>query len=687
MFGWGEGIGSAEKKVAPIQLNLAKDSHPPGNISVLGSREISEQPGALRSPLVIPTTTTHVAETGISSSPQVATFGWSSLDNSQSMVESHSSSSSTPVKGEDKPPTTPYRASFYGTPSRMSSQAVTPSKSASHSPIGSSHSSKLPHSLAATRPSSPSPQGIPGPMKGTEITPIAPTLMDGSFSATPTVSKLVERSAPAPMPEPMTTSVLSPNFDEWGTFENMATTVKLPSTTEANCNFEEWVEDLAEANPKSSRTVSMQNQTPTPSEHFKTSKTEEPEISLNKDNWGALEVLLPTPKTRTSDTSPEKSAAHTPTEPEQNPSSGGQNTDNLDSMAFFAGPLVSKPSLSEELSVQPSAHGPIASELKSVGSASSEVQKADAWSSFDAFENSLAPKPLVSTLSITRVPADLNLRSLEVAGPKVQGTGNWGSFEAFEPALTPSPTIPNQLLGKPPTYNPQAKSGSIEKHVPKAQNIDDWGSFGASDAPQSKETSNLHLSTPVILNGTGSTHTTSPIPPPIQSSSAVNDDDDDWGEMVQSPEIPNTGGPFSTVLQPTTSSQNNAIHRAISPAPLQSTQPQTQTLKPNIASTASMFDFSNPEKLPAPQKSDNTIPSNNGGSDTWDLSFFDGPVPSTTTPVNASAQPSTNRVSQDLWDAPPPVVTSRRENAKEMEENSVVNQIVEGLPDLSYMLS
>ncbi|KAI5839589.1 hypothetical protein DFP73DRAFT_518632 [Morchella snyderi] len=576
MFGWGEGVEPVEKKTLPVRWNTV-NTHSRHSSLVVGK---TTGQGLTKPPFDISTTKTSPPESQTApSSPLVASFGWNSFDNSQPIIESQPNSSSNSVKGDEKLPSTPYRASFQSTPSRMSSQPVTPSRSVvSHSPVASNHSSKPSHSLATTRPSSPSPQSTQRTVEATATTPIVPASMDSLFSSNSGVSMSGEQPKSTSVPVPST------SFDEWGAFENIATTVKLPSNIEANCNF---------------------------------------------DEWGAFE-----------------------------------NTNK-------------------------------AAESKPSGSVSGQGRTSSL---------SMSTKSSAPPLGLAHVSDEPSSKATEASGPKTSGTDNWG-FDAFESTLTPKPKVPSQLLGNPPTYAIHNRTSSVGKTQPKTLKVDPWGSFDAfevskpSEVSKSKATNSLPRLEP-RSSGSGRITTASHIIPAI-SKLAINDDDDDdddWGEMVQSPVVPKGSSPFSNALP----SPLNPSLRTISPAPFQNaqTQPKASTV-PSAQSTASMFDFSSFEKSSAPQKksSNNTASNGNGGNDTWDLSFFDGSVSTTAaTPVNVSAPaPFSNQAttttttttttgSTDLWDAPPPSVTGRRENAKEAEESRLVYGVVDGLPDLSYML-
>lgn len=669
MFGWGEGVESAEKKATPTQLNLGKpNSSGQSSIDVFGSVQ-----GAMKSPFSISTTVTRPVESGVTPSPQTASFGWGSTDTAQPVVGSHPSSSAASTKGEDKPPSTPSRASFYGTPgpSRMSSQPVTPSRSTKpHSPISSNHSRQVSHSLALTQPSSPSQQSIKPSAGLVETISIPPTRTDSPFSSTPAASRstLVSDATAASAP--------ASGFDEWGAFEHMATTVKTPSTKEANCDFNEWgaLGDIAKVvDVKPASEGSTQNQIS--GLPVKASGMEENAIGSKEDEWSAFEE---SGATSSFGGSSKRSSIHAPAGLEQRPGPKGR-TDDWGSLAISKSPLTVKasiPGLPLDMSSTKDLH------IKPVERPSSNVQQTDDWGSFDAFESSLTPNLPISDLPSTNVVKESEPISIEAVGSKAQSIDNWGSFEAFESVLTPKPSVSNQSL-KMASIQSSTRSYIKPASRPSSgdQKVDNWGSFDAFERSQPKAASNFNFNLPAlsISNGATTKSTIRPAPPLVVSTTTTieDDDDDDWGEMVQSPQIPNGGSSFGTVLQPT----SPFTPRTLSPVPPQFMQPQPQP----AASTMPMYDFSSFEtKTSVPDTTSKSA--NGGGTATWDLSFFDGLGSANKDPVNVSTPSPANQPSHDLWDAPAPTVTGRRLNKKELEEDAAVNKIVEGLPDLGYML-
>lgn len=669
MFGWGWGEG-IEPKAAPAPLNLLKGNN--SDRSGIDSLGLGGQ-GAEKSPSVISTTMVLPAESGVAlSSPQMTGFGWSSFNNTQPTMESsrpgsnlaHSRtpSHSLAAVGEDKPPSTYSRASSNETrdPSGILSQPVTPGRSTkSDSPISSNHSRQPSHtpSLAPTQPSSP--RSIRRSTEVVETTLITETRTDNILPSTRVVSKSVDQA-----PEKTSASASSMDFDEWHAFENMTTTVKLPSAKDANCDFDEWgafgdlakAEDPQTAGSKATSSVGAQAQIS--GLPIKISEKEKGVIGSKEDEWSAFEEAGAASKTASLDKSSARSSLQIPMKLEDEGKS-----DNGSCLAAFKDPLTFN-----SPSEQPLARA----QAKLTESSRLSAQKADDWGSFDAFEGALTSSPAVSTPLSTDIPQGSIAKSVVTPDLEVQPTDNWGSFEAFESALTPQPLISSQSP-RIPSIQPPKQSNVKPAGKPSSndQNNEAWGSFGILEKPRSKTAGNFSLPT---LSTSSNTVIKPSVPQVSPTPVVTEDDDDDWGEMVQSPQVPDAGSCFDSTLRPTSSTP-----RTLSPVHSQFMQP-SPLLQP--ASTMSMFDFSSFEtKTPAPERS--SKPANGGGTDTWDLSFFDSPVAANKTPVNVAAS---SQRGNDLWDAPAPAVVGRRMNAREAEEDRIVKGIVDGLPDLGFML-
>ncbi|KAH9215828.1 hypothetical protein DL95DRAFT_388141 [Leptodontidium sp. 2 PMI_412] len=195
------------------------------------------------------------------------------------------------------------------------------------------------------------------------------------------------------------------------------------------------------------------------------------------------------------------------------------------------------------------------------------------------------------------------------------------------------------------------------------------------------------------------------IPLPTLSMSTVMNDDDDWGEMVSTPATPTLPViPPSKGLRhkrsqsfggmPTNTSQG-ATSKGWMDGQAEASQRSTtsfdeiltpQTLVPSSSnpqgmSNADLFttpgDFKNPEQsLSAPP-------------DPWasaDFSFFEiTPAPS---PKLMSLPASKSAGSKSVkFDTPPPAAPRKNQKSREeLEHDRIVQSVVKGLPDLSYML-
>lgn len=666
MFGWGEGI---EQKTTPTPLNLLK-----GNTSGRSSIEslgLGGQ-GVEKSPSGISTTMTSPAESGVvPSSPQTTSFGWSSFGNTQPTVESsHPGSNLTHLRtlsrslaavGEDKlPPSS--RESSYDTrnPSGISSQPVTPGGSTkSDSPISGNHSRQPSHthSLAPTQPSSPRAIRISTEVVETTLIPEART--DGPSPSTSAVSNPVDHT-----PEKTSAPAPSTSFDEWHAFENMTTTVKLPSAKDANCNFE-WgslddltkAEDPKIADPKIAGPAGVQDQIPDLPVNIPGTEEESKE-----DEWGTFEEPGTASKTTSLNKSSARSSLQIPAKLEDE-----GKLDTVSALAAFEDPPIIINSLPSEQPLK-NTHS------KPTESFGSSAPKTDDWG-FDAFEGAMASSPAISVPIPMDISLELVAKSIEAPDPPAQITDNWGSLEAFESTLTPQLSISSRPSGIPIIQPPKQSNPDLaSKPGSEDSKETPWGSFSTPEKSRSKTTGNMNLPVLSVLSGPAIKHPALSVLPAPLASAVVEDDDDDWGEMVQSPQVPGAGSCFSSALRPTSSTP-----LAMSPALSQFTQP---TPPPQLLPTTPVYDFSSFEtKTLVPER--NSKPTNGGGVDTWDLSFFDGQAAATKAPVDV-ATPSQR--GNDLWDAPAPALVGRRMNAREAEEDGIVRGILDGLPDLSYML-
>jgi len=216
-------------------------------------------------------------------------------------------------------------------------------------------------------------------------------------------------------------------------------------------------------------------------------------------------------------------------------------------------------------------------------------------------------------------------------------------------------------------------------------------------------------------------HTSISIPKSLSSSSFTNDDDD-WGELISSPStnIPPVLPPLTKSLHKTTGSLGSAFLPAapipqLSCAPSQVVQPEqnggwashlTEGLAPEVpenmntmtTNTKNIFSqtgFTIPNKneigkafSPAAQIAHQPVSAAN--VDPWasaDFSFFEiGVVPvskQAAAPIPKSIPPRSVTFSTPAVASIPPQNQKSRE---ELEQDRIVQSVVKGLPDLSYML-
>jgi hypothetical protein len=194
--------------------------------------------------------------------------------------------------------------------------------------------------------------------------------------------------------------------------------------------------------------------------------------------------------------------------------------------------------------------------------------------------------------------------------------------------------------------------------------------------------------------------------------------DDDWGEMVASPVVASTPTlPVQKPVHETFQAADNILplDKAAVPASVGVDQNQPpigsvdQILIPTPVSTRTTsreaalgFAFDSGmlstkqelSPLPFPDSNITAAISQPGNSDPWssaDFSFFDS-APSTSAPAIVS-KPQTKPVAVSVppyaslnSKAPAPIASKSKRSKEEMEQDKIVEGILSGLPDLSYML-
>ncbi|CUS07853.1 unnamed protein product [Tuber aestivum] len=328
----------------------------------------------------------------------------------------------------------------------------------------------------------------------------------------------------------------------------------------------------------------------------------------------------------------------------------------------------------------------------------------DEWG---AFENP-APKEPAPVIGSESPPVVTSLKSIApVPIPSVQSPSESNKkLNSAQTALgAANTTIDRGDLGslsfRPPKS--QTPSNVSSSRAPKNENIDSpaWPELKGQKASRpgpvedSREGSNLSIppTSKKSVSGDGSFIST-PIngsasdsikkDPIIYNAQTQQDSDegDDWGEMVQCPVTPlGVFGPTEGLMVPAPASSQD-IASLIASAPPAPSIPQripaldsapvppsvpAQAIQPTSAPSAALWPGS------FGQKSGSNI------GDPWDLSFFEGhSTPNSGFPIPKDIpQPD----SQDLWDTP----TVVQGKAPESANDKAIREIVEGLPDLSYM--
>ncbi|KAG0636174.1 hypothetical protein HOY80DRAFT_1089855 [Tuber brumale] len=347
------------------------------------------------------------------------------------------------------------------------------------------------------------------------------------------------------------------------------------------------------------------------------------------------------------------------------PASGNSQSCNYDERGAFEGLAVSGSSSSAPNEVAPaigSQNPPVATNVKFAVPAPTL-----------AAQPSPEPAKRLNPAQTSLEPADTaidgwgDLESLSSQPPKFQTLSNISSSHA------PIDQNTNSLAWSESKDRKTSQSGLVEDSregsrlsIPPTPNMSDGGSFNSASINRSA--SDGIKKNPVISN--------------VQTQQDSGEDDD-WGEMVQSPIMPTGVFGFSEALRVPAPAPSQNITSLGASTPPTSLIPQpmpalglapapplapTQAIQPTsaLSTTLSSSDFG--------QKSESSI------GDSWDLSFFEeSPIPNSGFSIPKDIPES---ASQDLWDTP----AVGQGKAKESANDRAVREIVEGLPDLSYML-
>lgn len=273
--------------------------------------------------------------------------------------------------------------------------------------------------------------------------------------------------------------------------------------------------------------------------------------------------------------------------------------------------------------------------------------------------------PIQSSLESNRTPATAQIipKSASANTNDLSGLVS-SSVKASAPQI-PSDTLPSHVH-RQSGFGPAAKPYSRDQRI-------------AYNGPLVSSAADPRLSTPpaisaldgsgfssISLNGAIAT-SASERKPAITTIRIEEGDDDDWGEMVQSPtKLSGFSGAVAVVAD--SSSQDVAILRDSESALVLPPHHSPQRARPELGIALS------------PGGSGQRGPAFGAGSE-WDLSCFEAPPPTPnggTPMLRKTAEPA----SLDLWDAPPVAWGDPPESA----DDKAIREIIEGLPDLSYML-
>jgi len=345
-------------------------------------------------------------------------------------------------------------------------------------------------------------------------------------------------------------------------------------------------------------------------------------------------------------------------------------------------------------------------------STNSQSRNCDAWGAFGDLampgSSTSAPREVAPIIGSRGPPAATNLHSTAPAPrPSVQSsTESNKKLNSAQTALGPADTTNSGWddLGSLSSQPPKSKTPSnvSSSHVPQNQRINSLAWSGSKDQKTSqpspvecsREVSRLSIPpTPDISGGenfisaplAGSAFDgikKSPLVSNVQTQQD-SDEGDDWGEMVQSPLMPTGALGFPEALgmpAPTSSQDITSLNASIPPAPPIPQHVPALGLAPALLSAPAPVIQSTSAPSAALTLGDLGQKSSSSIGDSWDLSIFEGPpTPKTSFCVSKGiSEPA----SQDLWDTPAVAQTK----ASESVNDKTIREIVEGLPDLRYML-
>jgi hypothetical protein len=300
--------------------------------------------------------------------------------------------------------------------------------------------------------------------------------------------------------------------------------------------------------------------------------------------------------------------------------------------------------------------------------AQTAVSSFDDWDKFDTLNKQSSPHPPIKPAAqadewsafenlVSSVP-ESSVKCSDEEKRISQGNidDGWAIFESIKP--TPSPALPSGSAS--PVSSRNSTNISQPNSILSAQKLPPK----ATAAPPMSEVPvpQIQPSKPAAL----SVSTNSEL---VQVETG---DDDEWGEM-QSPSksehdatsisAPVTASPAIlpvAAMEPSTSIIGGDSFAGLNGFSANVFSPSTYTGKPSTSIQSGCLNFGG-AALPAAES-----------SDSWDLSVFEQP---------SKPQPPAQ---MGVWDAPMAAPTRGK---KEMEEDETIKRIIDGLPDLSYMLA
>ncbi|KAF8541353.1 hypothetical protein BDD12DRAFT_878922 [Trichophaea hybrida] len=296
-----------------------------------------------------------------------------------------------------------------------------------------------------------------------------------------------------------------------------------------------------------------------------------------------------------------------------------------------------------------------------------------------------------------------NMRKPPVSNPPpntAQSSDEWGAFEKLVSAGSAGPTSVEEPVKTSSTIQNQADDGweAFESFAPIQ-------SSPRATLPQSPQSNHSNVKgpkpdeTPKPLDVSKASFRSPaaevlaspmwPSKPAALSISSFNGptqadpvDEDEWGQMQSPAKSPATSAPiFNSIEHP----MPTGINENPLPDPfagLNGFGAFSTTLGSRAGATTmsgqgvvknDVIDFGNPVSATSPNQAVQS------GNNNWDLSFFERPNPASN--QHLSGQPVMN----DLWDTP--VVLGPQQGKVDLEEDKTIKRIIDGLPDLSYMLA